>query len=505
MITSQLTKLPELLNVIKSLEVSGYISKHSIDATNKMQYNQLPFDLSCSYVVFDNAINNPDFKSLDALEKFNLFLRDLAKFACLNYGETANAETNQAEFLLSFLLAQNFHLGIDNKIVALKTLIEANMPVWHRLESNGQKIQVRQIPEYDFLLKEKRDAMNLPDLNTLSVKWNAHLENERKTKEAQEKMKLRQKQLMEQSLQDLEAFKAQLNAYVKGHYFSDMTMSFEKFTYALEGFAKLGNIQFANNPFDSRAKLSPELMMLNDRFVQLARPRPFRFLQAEDAKAFTLFMKTLIATAKVVSPYQAACDQLLGFMLYHNFQIQYQNQTFKISDIISAEISQQEFQRHLQTGKQYLPFLNADWRAMQKYPGKTDLEKALSVRPLQGQPIAQHQVQSFAPMFNQWVFPTASQPQQPLPMDTQATVQNVFSAVANARTSVQQPQTQNRQQLQQQQNQGVTFTPRAAVTFNIKPRPSAPPRSPSPVPTAATLYPQLPTNSRSALGSTRRS
>ncbi len=88
-------------------------------------------------------------------------------------------------------------------------------------------------------------------------------------------------------------------------------------------------------------------------------------------------MKAVILSAKIEGPQQFASQQLLGFMLYHNFQLQHGHQVFSIADIMRAELTQEDHFNLAHFGPRKLPFLFTQWQKNQCYPGRNDLEKVL--------------------------------------------------------------------------------------------------------------------------------
>jgi hypothetical protein len=130
-------------------------------------------------------------------------------------------------------------------------------------------------------------------------------------------------------------------------------------------------------------------------------------------------MKTLIAKAKYQGNYLNASHQLLGFLLYHNFKINHQGELFRISDIVKAEMTNDDLYMLSQHGEAIFPFLNDEWRRSQGYPGKDLLEKVLTYNPLVQQ--------TYLPGFQQRALPAFLPTNAFVPFQPQNRLRNPFN------------------------------------------------------------------------------
>ncbi len=383
--------LAAFINIIESLELGGFIYHYKRAASTKNQYKQLPRNLTLAFKYLDNIVKNNHLNIIDPNDVLDDFLNTLVNCCLANYFLGRNSERQHAEYLLGFLLHNNVHLKSKGVSRSLADLIDAKLPRYHRIVIQGLRGSLPS-PLFDFLSVQWRENQHYPDLNTLLAIW--------KKERLQHQEKQKDKILIDPS-NESQSFKG-------------LVLDFEKLSYALEGFVKTGKVELAKDdqPGTTRSTLSLEVSSLILRFSQIARSKGSASIASDTLPiAFVKMMKAIIFTAKYPNQQQFASQQLLGFMLYHNFQIRYGDQIFKISDIVNAEMTPEDSQALNLRGPQQFPFLLSDWQQIQCFPGKQDLERIISAelrnKPIvDSRPIELHQEHeasspSFLPFYQQ--------------------------------------------------------------------------------------------------------
>ncbi len=372
--------LKEFINLIKALELGNYIYQNQRYSLPDKQYIQLPFDVTVAFRKFDNSVNSDEFKFLYPKVQLRNFLSKLERSARDNYEDTASAESNHSEYLIGFLLNHDIRLKIDNETLSLAKVIDDVMPINYCIRHEG-KYYLSARPAFDFLSEQWRGQQGYPDLQTLGLNWKNHVEKceqERIAKEQAVLQKQKQAELERRHLEELRAQQALMRA---AQTFDGMVLDFEKFSYVIEAFIKTGRIELGNTHqnWSTKPKLYQDVSNLICHFSQMVRAQGFlRPTPDQLSAAFVNMMKAVILTAKVEGPHQQASQQLIGFMLYHNFQLQHANQRFNISDIMMAEMSPADHLSLAQFGGRKFPFLFEEWQKNQCFPGRNDLEKVIA-------------------------------------------------------------------------------------------------------------------------------
>ncbi|MBI2791338.1 MAG: hypothetical protein HYX61_05220 [Gammaproteobacteria bacterium] len=418
--------LSEFVNVIKTLEIGQYIYQHQRDSSSTEEYIQLPFDVTCGFIKLDRSLHSPEWNFLKPKKEFDNFFHHLVRFARFNNGGYPTAEKAHAEYLLGFLLHHNIQIKIDDNIFSIEAALEKYQPPrYSRVYFyKGELISPEVSPTYQFLSEQWRQDQSYPELEKLSQLWVAHIHSIEQERIAKEQAELAKRQQEEQERIAKEQLRAQYAAYKAAHFFEDNILDLKLFSLVLEGFIKTGRILLANdnNPWVNKPRLPADISALILQFSQLSRSPSNPFIpNNESTFAFIRMMKAIISTAKYQGNYLNASHQLLGFLLYHNFQINHQGQLFRISDIVQAEMTQEDYNLLSVYGEMLFPFLNGEWRQSQGYPGKDQLEKLLNDN--QSYPVQPQQ--TYLPGFQQRAMPSFL-PTNTWAVQPQNTVRNPF-------------------------------------------------------------------------------
>ncbi|MBS0286005.1 MAG: hypothetical protein JSR17_01830 [Proteobacteria bacterium] len=360
-------KLKEFVNLIKSLDLNQVIRPHTTYSTDS-SVDQLGFKLTCEFVKLDRSLNNEEWGFLDPNHQFKTFFNHLVNQAVANRFVGANAETAQAQKLLGFLLHHDIHITMDDEVISLKELTLQSMSRRHREL------------EFPFLSTPWCMNQNFPSLQAQSAVWIQYCSELEKQRIAQEHQ-VRTIQAMEEAeLREQVETQHRIRAYRDLHFFDNVVLDMHKFSYVLESFLSYGRLDPFGQNSGQKPMLSPEVTQGIMTFVHLVRQQGvLRATDMQVGAAFANLMKALIASAKVESQFQPAATHLLGFLMFHNFQFQYQNQYFRISDIFMSEMSQFDYVKLQSLGLACMPFLSQDWQQHQCYPGKRDLEAQINL------------------------------------------------------------------------------------------------------------------------------
>ncbi len=237
--------LNEFINLMSALELGNYIYHNQRISLPGKQYKQLPFDVTVAFKKFNNAVNSEEFKFLDPLTELKNFLSKLTKAARQNYQDSACSECDHAEYLIGFLLDQDFYLKIDDETLSLKALIDNQLPRYYRVFHEG-RYDISSTSKFDFQTERWRALQNYPSLQMLSAIWIKYLEKCEQERIAKEQATLQQQQLEEQERRHLEELKAQQALLRAMHTFEGIVLDLEKFSFVIEAFIKTGRIELGN-------------------------------------------------------------------------------------------------------------------------------------------------------------------------------------------------------------------------------------------------------------------
>lgn len=372
--------LSQFVKIIRSLELEGYIRQHFTLTVPYRDTVQLPFEVTCAFGRLDHSLHDPRWRgmSVSPLKYFDDFLLQLVVHARSN-AFNPTVEDSHVEYLLGFLLHLDLQITHDNETRNFEESMFAQFP-----RSVASYIRWGHYPTkhpicvpaegYDFLSADWRKTQNYPTIETLQECW-LNLER-KKIAEAEQQQQL---VLLEQKKQQLER-EAEYNrrqqelAFINKHCFVDV-LTLEQFSYVLEGFIKSGKIKlpYHGQFFNQDSILSTALATKIVQFSQLARQNIH--LQNK-SQAFIQLIKDIIAEAKAHSPARQAAQLLLGFLMYHNFQISDGYHVCKMREIYWLEANPVE-KMHLQAGQDSIPVSNPQWLQQQGFPGKDTLELLL--------------------------------------------------------------------------------------------------------------------------------
>ncbi len=334
--------LNEFINFIKALDTAGIVLQHQGNPFAQPN-GSLPFELTQEFLKFDSVMSQNNNPVGEHKKQFLKFIDCLIKFAINHNFYYRNAQTAQADYLTAFLLYNNIHISVDNELFSLREIMQARLPQGLTLPDSAACVNGRAFPA----------------IMDLSNHWVAHVQ-------------AKQQQVIQ----------AQWLAYRAIHSFDNIVLDLNYLSYAIEGFINTNKIQLCddNGLLAQKPCLAPDLSQIMKQFVAMARSNVnSEQMHNQLGVIFSIMMKRLIAHAKSPSVYNHAAQQLLGFLLYHDFEIKYGSQQFRISQTVLAEMSEQDVKLWQEHGFQYMPFLSAHWLKNQGYPGKYDLEQLLSM------------------------------------------------------------------------------------------------------------------------------
>ncbi len=370
----------ELVNIMRSLELGGYVFQHQKDGTSYgIEYFQLPWKVTISYLKLQASVQSEELKSYYQPEKELInFLEILTKYARFNHWYYPSAEKAHAEYLLGFLLQQDFTIVHDNVSYELNKMIYRFVPDIEKQGKAHYWFEEGLIPPepHDFLSESWREKQAYPPLQVLETIWHQHV--------AEIESKKQQAALVaEQAAQrEREQQKAYAN-WRETHFFDNNLLDYKNFSFVLEAVIKSGCINlFAEGPLSSpnqnKISLSLPLTQLLLNFSQSARNIQSGSLWSyqQAASNFERVLCELIASSKYdLSQHGESARQLVGFLLFHNFQIQHGNTQICMREIFFKQATWNERELFLE-GHHAHPcsFIYLEWQQQQNYPGKQALE-----------------------------------------------------------------------------------------------------------------------------------
>lgn len=347
--------LEEFVNIIIAMEDNKLIAQYYQPATNNLAYNQLPYEVSKAFIKLENVMSK---------SPLTQFMSALAKHAEKGVDKkVATVESQQALFLLSFLLSHDVAISIDDEIFSFK----------HFTNTVNLKVVTADPKKW---LQEHHSEL----IKSLDHFWKAQiLEITLKRREREELAKHR-KEYEDAIKQDQAEELVKYLALRNEHSFDFLQLDMSQLSYAIDGFILQGKIQvFSGQSCAFRPELSQETSLLLHKFNELAKYKGLLVVTQEEIfEAFVLMMNSLIIFSMTPNDSQLASQRLLGFMIFHNFEIQHQNQVFRISDMLKfCDFNIQ---------------VTEEWLNQQGYPSKLELENLISIEQAQ---------KSFLPLYAQ--------------------------------------------------------------------------------------------------------
>lgn len=372
----------QFVNVIKSLIKGKYVYDYWRAGDSKTSYIQLPEAVSTNLTKLNLSLHSKKMKAYyNANNEFDSFVTSLVKYARANYWYP-HSEKEHAQYLLGFLLHNNFQIRLnEHTLISMEDLVYDKLPSHesHYFKTGSYyKWQVVPDKTYDFLSPEWRALQQYPNMDTVAQHWQQIVSerNHRKTLKAQEKQKRDQEYQLRQ----------QQYYWELQHRFNHIVLDFRLFSYALEGYISfMAKHEEHHMQEDSSPVASATLIALTSQFSHHARTMDPNHPQHQEivAKMLDAFLYHLMNEAKYDhTAHGNYAKKLLGFLLYHNFQVSGFGKKHSMQDFFWNNSSDYEKFLLRLGNPQHLFFASSAWQQTQHYPDKQDLENTLSQKQL---------------------------------------------------------------------------------------------------------------------------
>lgn len=393
---TQAMNLSRFIELIKTLEFGNLIS------LGYFSEKRLPQKVSLAFAQFDLALNDKNSNTFpNPSKECRNFIVELFRAAKNNnYPERANSTTANAEYLLGLLIHHQISIELldkDNQpyVESITSLMLRQSPL-HEIEyfTHGhahyelhQKLMPKQ--GVKFMDEHWRAAQQYPDKSAIDVFYMGFLQAlALKNKEEQIAQKIvNQKKIIafaKKYSHLLPSTQPQVPNSVSTVCFGSQTVqnncviNFEKLSYIIEIFFKAKQIQPQSLGFNgAHPMIRNELAVEIDQFITLARQRSFSFW-SNPSLAFERMLKMLMVAAShdPVPQLRSTAQLLMGFFVYQNFQIAYNNKIFSMRNAIDTILTGSDKER-IKQHEHLFPFLfDQKWLEAQAYPNHAQLEWA---------------------------------------------------------------------------------------------------------------------------------
>ncbi len=322
------------VNEMEENQLFAHFYKHP---TEELVYIQLPNGVSKAFSGLE--------RNVDHYMLTKTFLRrfcdELQSAVSRDYhSKLASVETQHAKQLFAFLVYKDITVVKDDEIYSFKE--QARQGKFHDLQHDA----------YKWL--NKHNAPHLKSFENLLLRFI------NKTIEAQNREKAHQEKIQQDAMQTLSNYLT--------YTFEYNTLNLEALSHAIDGYISQNSIElFSNNTASFRPMLADETSSLLNNFKNFAQYKGLYVLtQDEVFEAFIKMINSLLHFSSFANPHQLASQKLVGFMMYHNFQIEYQEHRFRFSELLTL-------------GNVGL-HISQEWLSQQEYPNKAELENAINMK-----------------------------------------------------------------------------------------------------------------------------
>ena len=194
------------------------------------------------------------------------------------------------------------------------------------------------------------------------------------------------------SQRELAIARVELDAYNRWrahHHFDFVTMNYYHLTLVIESFMRRGDVGFFKSSVPNPLKLSQTASLDVEVFIKWTRAQ----VEIETVRAsFKNMIYQLIKEALKPGPHQFASNRMLGFFMYHHFQLMVAGEVLPMDDHI--ENIWKEYEEILGRYHSDLPAQDFNWRKAQNYPGKDEMTFIMNQAYAPPRPV-------FMPMYQQ--------------------------------------------------------------------------------------------------------